>query len=90
MANKFFEKLEQIERLLVSQKETLNVDDLHFYTGWSKSFIYKNTASKKIPHCKPYEGAKMLFFKRIEIDAYLTAHRVKTADELDLIVNYLL
>ena len=69
MANKFFKKLEQIERLLVSQKDVLNVDDLSVYTGWSKSFIYKSTAAKKIPHCKPYEGGKMLFFKREQIDA---------------------
>ena len=87
MTNPFFKKLEEIKILLLSQKEVLNVSELAIYTTWSKSYIYKLTMAGMIPHYKPNEGAKLLFFKKSEIDAYMTAYRVKTQVELDLLAN---
>ena len=90
MTNPFFKKLEEIKKLLLSQKEVLSVDELAIYTGWSKSYIYKLTMASMIPHYKPNEGAKLLYFKKSEIEAYMTAYKVKTQVELDLMAsNYI-
>ena len=40
-----------------------------------------------IPHYKPNEGAKLLYFKKNEIEEYMTAYKVKTQDELNQIAN---
>jgi excisionase family DNA binding protein len=83
MVNPFYKKLEEIKKLLLSQKEVLNVEELAIYTTWSKSYIYKLTMAGIIPHYKPNEGAKLLFFKKSEIEAYMTAYKVPTQEELD-------
>ncbi|MEO6731372.1 MAG: DNA-binding protein [Ferruginibacter sp.] len=87
MPNPFFKKLEEIKKLLLSQKEILNVEELAIYTGWSKSYIYKLTMACMIPHYKPHEGAKLLYFKKSEIENYMTAYKVKTTAELDVVAN---
>lgn len=82
MANRILETLEEIKRYLMVGKSVLNIDELSTFTGFSKSQIYKLTASKKIPHCKPYEGARVLYFKRRDIIKWMTSHSVKTTDEI--------
>jgi prophage regulatory protein len=83
MANIFLERLDRIEKLQLGQKEVLNVKELSVFTGWSVSFIYKLSMSRKIPFYKPRPDAKMLFFKRTEIESFLTAYKVKTQEEME-------
>lgn len=90
MANIFFKKLEEIQKLILLQKNVLNVNELHLSTGWSTSFIYKLTSDRKIPHYKPNKAAKLLFFKRNEIDDYMTKYKVKTTEDLTAIANTLI
>lgn len=73
-------RLDRIERRLLSQKETLSIDELAEYTGWKKSHIYRMTSQRVIPFYKPMGGN--LFFKRSEIDEWLTRNRQATAEEI--------
>lgn len=75
-----FNRLDRIETLLQTQKETLNINELAEYTGLSKSTIYKLTCSNGIPH---YKKAKHLYFDKAEINNWLKSNRIKTNLDLD-------
>ena len=53
------ERLDRIERLLSFSKEVLTFDETCDYTGISRSYLYKLTANRQIPHSKP--NGKMIF-----------------------------
>lgn len=60
-------------------KEIMDINELSEYISQSKSHIYKLTGTFKIPY---YKRCKKLYFKRSEIDEWLTQDRVKTMDEI--------
>ena len=62
-------------------KNILTVDDLIDYTGYSQKQIYKLTSTRAIPHYKP--NGRKLFFKRNEVDNWITQGRIKPMSELD-------
>lgn len=74
------ERLERIEKLLVSQKNVLNFEELAEYIGLSHSYLYKLTSKGDIPFYRP--NGKQLYFKKEEIDAWLLRNRAKTNDEI--------
>jgi excisionase family DNA binding protein len=74
------ERLERIEGHLSMSKTVLNLEELCKLTGLSKSHIYKRTMASTIPH---YKQSKHLYFDRLEIEDWLKANRIKTADEID-------
>ena len=70
-------------------KEMINLDELSSYTGLSKSYIYKLTHRKELPHYKP--SGKKLYFKASEVLEWLMQNRVSTNQELEAEAsNYLL
>jgi len=82
------QKLCALEELFSTQKTILNVDECARLTGLSKSYLYKLTSSRRIPHYTS-AGGSHLFFKREEILTWMTAHRVATVDEIETqAINY--
>jgi excisionase family DNA binding protein len=80
-------KLTEIEKLIkqkngitIGTEEILNLEMASAYVGISKSTIYKYTSTKEIPH---FKRGKRLFFKKVELDDWLTAHKVSSRDEID-------
>lgn len=61
--------------------DVMNLDDAAKYLNVSKSYIYKLTSRRDIPHYKS-KGGKLLYFKREELETWMTAKRVATCDEL--------
>lgn len=74
------QRLANIEILLRQSKIVLNLDEVCYYTGLSKSHIYKLTCWGKIPH---YKQSKHLFFDRLEIEKWLKENQIKTVDDID-------
>lgn len=74
------ESLDRIEQLLIDNKRVLNFDEACDFMGVSRSFMYKLTASKKIPHCKP--NGKLIFFEKKKLEDWLLEYNRKTADEI--------
>lgn len=72
----------EVRDLLLLQKEIFTISEVCSYTGFEKSYIYKLTSTRKIPHFKS-PGGKNVFFKRDEINDWLTQIRVKTVDEIN-------
>lgn len=73
--------LQNIENLLLNQKPVFTIDELSQYTGLSKSFLYKKTANRQIPHYKP--SSKILIFKKDEIDSWLLSNPVSVIDDIE-------
>lgn len=80
------EELKQVADLITAntifcKKEVLTSDEAARYLGISKSYLYKLTMRREIPHYKPM--GKMCYFNRQELEAWLQTNRVATATELD-------
>ena len=83
MIKKLLEKLESIERKLTEQnllqKEIINFVEACLYLDLSSSYMYKLTSLNLIPCYAPM--GKKLFFKRSELDNWLTSSRSSTIAE---------
>lgn len=79
--------IEDYNRLLLANKETLTVSEFSAYSGLSKSAIYKLTSQRKIAFSCP--NGKVIWISRKDADAYLQSNRRPTADEIKQVaINY--
>ena len=85
--DELMERLERIEKGVMLQKNVLTFEEAVMFTGLAKSYLYKLTASGKIPYYKP--GGKLIYFDRSELERWMLRNPVKTADEIEQqAVNY--
>lgn len=66
---------------LILQKEILTFEEACIYLGRSKSFLYKLTSMRLIPHYVP--NGKVIYFKRLELDEWILRNRRKTRNEIN-------
>ena len=69
-----------IEQTVLCTKEVLTSDEAARYMGISKSYLYKLTMRKEIPHYKPI--GKICYFNRAELKEWLQNNRIATDSEL--------
>lgn len=69
------------ETSLIAVKNVLTFEEGCIYTGYTKSFMYKQTSQRKIPHYKPQ--GKMIYFERAELEKWLLRNRITPANEID-------
>jgi len=84
------DKLNTIEHLLRNVKneekesiplpEIFNMNQATEYVSLSKSAIYKMTAGRDIPH---FKRGKILYFKRSDLDEWMTQYRISTRAEIE-------
>ncbi len=60
--------------------EVLNLNQAAEYVSLSKSAVYKKTSERNIPH---FKKGKKLYFKRIELDEWLTENKISTHPEIE-------
>ncbi len=77
---KIEERLDRIERLIISNKKVLTFDEACDYTGLSRSYLYKLTSSGVIPHSKP--NGKVIFFDKEKLNNWLLKNARKSAGEI--------
>ena len=75
------ERLDRLEKLLVGHKEVLTFDEACDYTGISRSYLYKLTASGRVPHSKP--NGKMLFFEKAKLVEWLLQNKRKSKHDIE-------
>ena len=75
------ERLDRLEKLLIGNKEVLTFDEASDYTGISRSYLYKLTASGMIPHSKP--NGKMLFFEKKKLVDWLLQNKRKSKHDIE-------
>ena len=68
--------------ILAALKPVLTMDEAVIFTGLSKSYLYKLTCRKRIPYYKN-KGMKGIYFKREELEAWMTQERVATQGEIE-------
>lgn len=79
------EELEKIANLITANiinthKEVLTSDEAARYMGVSRSYLYKLTMRREIPHYKPM--GKIVYFNRLELEQWLQSNRCATDGEL--------
>lgn len=77
---KIDQKLDRIERLLLSNKKVLTFEEACEYTGIKASYMYKLTSSQSIPHSKP--NGKVIFFDKEKLDDWLLRNESKSKQEI--------
>ena len=65
---------ELADRVIFTTKEVLTSDETARYMGISKSYLYKLTMRREIPHYKPM--GKVCYFNRKEIEYFLQRNKV--------------
>jgi len=78
---KIEERLDRIERLLTSSKDVLTFEEACEYMGVSRSFLYKLTSRRQIPHSKP--NGKMIFFEKKKLNEWLLRNQRKSNHEIE-------
>ncbi len=69
------------DKVLFCTKEVLTSDEVARYMGISKSYLYKLTMRREIPHYKPM--GKVCYFNRTEVEQWLQNNRVSTSTEIN-------
>lgn len=69
------------DSVAICQKEVLTADEAARYMGVSKSYLYKLTMRRSIPHSKPM--GKMCYFRREDLERWLMDKPVATSQEID-------
>jgi excisionase family DNA binding protein len=74
-------RLDNLERAtLLGAKPILDIEEAAMYTGYSVRGIYTLTSHKEIPH---YKRNGKLYFKKLELEAWMTEHRIATNREIN-------
>ena len=71
---------ELADKVIFTTKEVLTSDEAARYMGIAKSYLYKLTMARKIPHYKPM--GKVCYFNRKELEGFLQGNRISTAAEI--------
>ncbi|MEQ1528139.1 MAG: helix-turn-helix domain-containing protein [Methylococcaceae bacterium] len=74
------QKIDILTNAVLSNKQTLSIEEAAIYTALSVSYLYKLTSTQQIPHFKP--RGKIIYFDRSELDEWLRQNRVKTTEEI--------
>ena len=85
MEEQILNELREIKALsLLAAKNVLIIEEAAKLTGLSKSCMYKKICAKEIPY---YKKEKRVYFKRQEIEEWMTQNRISTKEEMSAI-NY--
>ena len=79
------ERLDRLEKLIIANKEVLTFEETCDYTGISRSYLYKLTASGNIPHSKP--NGKMIFFEKRKLKNSRKSHAEITGKALEHVLK---
>ena len=75
------DRIEILTHAVLSNKQTLNIDEAAAFTGLAVSYLYKLTSAQEIPHYKP--RGKMLYFDRSELENWLRQGKVNSHAEIE-------
>jgi excisionase family DNA binding protein len=79
--NEIIEIKELLLALNIQQKEFLTVEDATVYLQLSKSCLFKMTSKREVPFYKP--GGKKIYFKKSEIDEWITNSKIESIIDIE-------
>lgn len=65
-------------------QEIMNLFQAAEYLSLSKSSLYKSTSQREIPH---FKKGKKIYFRKSELDQWITEIRIKTRSEIEMEAN---
>ena len=71
--------VENAHRNLVDRIDFLTLEEASDLLKVSKSFLYKLTSSKQIPHFKP--SGKLIYFQKSDLEKWILEGRISTTRE---------
>ena len=89
--NELLKRLDRLEVLtLLAAKSVLTLEEVCLLTGLAKSTVYKMTANRVIPHYHCGDNGKHLYFRKDEVEGWLTRNKVssQTEDEQKAVNEY--
>ena len=69
------------EEQMNNEKEILSLNEAAMFLNASKSFLYKMTSQKLIPHYIP--SGKKIYFKKSDLENWLLQNRVTPVSEFE-------
>ncbi len=76
------EKIDQLQKTVEGTKDKiLNFTEAATYLRLSKSYLYKLTSRKEIPHLKP--GGKLVYFRQSDLDKWLLQRPVASRSQIE-------
>ena len=78
--SEIIKRLDRIEKLVSASKNVLTLEEAVEYTGISRGYMYKLTASGEIPFSKP-RGSR-IYFSREKLEQWLLSNQHKSSMEL--------
>lgn len=76
------EQLDRIEAATtLAAKDVIRIEEASLFTGFSVGHLYNLTSKRQIPH---YKQGSALFFKKAELEAWLTETRIASERELEM------
>lgn len=76
------ERLDKIEKFLLSQKKILTLNEAAEYLSIERSYMYKLTSARKIPHSKP--NGKTIYFDKEKLNEWALSRPIKTKEEINI------
>lgn len=75
------ERFDRLEKAtLLGSKEVLDIEETALLTGYKIKGLYEMTSQRRIPH---YKKNGKLYFKKNELEAWMTETKVLTQREID-------
>jgi len=75
------DRLEVLTNALLTNKQTLNINEAAAFAGLAVSYLYKLTSTQEIPHYKP--RGKIIYFDKSELEAWLRQGKVSSHSEIE-------
>ena len=73
--------VERIEKLFLSKKNVLTVEETSIYTGLAKSYLYKLTSLRLIPFSKP--NGKVIYFSKEKLELWMLQNEHPTKGSIE-------
>lgn len=66
---------------IAPERDLLTLEECAQMSGLKKSYLYRLTHQRRIPHCKP--GGNRVFIRRGDLLAWMGGNKIKTNEEID-------
>ena len=89
MSHLLEQQLSELKEIITKQvlvhKDVMSLNEAAVYMDISKSFLYKLTCKRAISFSRP--GAKIIFFRKVDLDAWMLGRTVPSIQELSIVPN---
>jgi excisionase family DNA binding protein len=68
-------------QVIAPELDLLTIEECVKLTGLKKSYLYRLTHQKRLPHCKP--GGNRVYIRRGDLLRWMEGNKIKTSEDID-------